>query len=216
MKAIHHARPSAPPLFTGFPYILTHFAGCLYHVILLPQANGQGGSHHIETARHQAQANSLPTWLVLSENKALFFDVGVVRLPVPVPVPRPRSIVFGKLITQEVLPEEREIIIRYFSLALHADFLHGAGPALYVGDLTKGGRPASDAEIDQFSGRQLNGVPKGLTQCAVCHGWHGTCLDTTIPQLLVSIHCRCQNNNRLEYHGGAYRPCIQYSTKLTA
>ena len=195
MKPIPHQTPSEIPLFKGFPYILTHFTGCLYHMILLPQENGQQASHHIGIARHQAQANQLPTWLVLSENQALFFDAGLC-LPVAVTIPRPRSIVFGKLITQEVIPEEREILIRYLSLCLHAHFLHGDGPALYVGDLTRGGHPASDAEVDQFSGRRPNGVPRGLRQCAVCQGWYGVCLDTTVPHLLVSVHCRCQNDNR--------------------
>ncbi len=194
MKPILHQTSSEAALFKSFPYLLSHLAGCLYHIILLPPANGQQGSPQIETARYQAQANRLPTLLVTSEKEALFFDAGL-RIPAVVPVPRPRSIVFGKLITQEVIPEEKEILIRYLSLSLHADFLHGDGPALYVGDLAKGGRPASDAEIDQFSGRQPNGVLKGLRQCSSCQGWYGTCLDTNMPRLLVSVHCRCQNNN---------------------
>ena len=198
------------PLFKGFPYILTHFAGCLYHIILLPQGNGQLGSPQIEIARYQVQSNRLPTWLVLSEKEALFFDAG---LPMPgvVTVPRPRSLVFGEMVPQEVIPEEREILIRYLNLSLHADFLHGDGPAFYVGDLTKGGRPASAAEIDQFSGRQPNGVPKGLRPCAICQGWHGRCLDTTTPYLLVSVHCRCQNNNRCARCGQ-----LLYGLKLNA
>jgi hypothetical protein len=195
MKTLFHDTPLKAPLFKGFPYLLTHFAGCLYHIILLPQANRPQGSHQIEIAQYQAQANKLPTWLVVSEKEALFFDGGL-RLPVAVTVPRPRSTVFGKLVPQEVIPEEREILIRYMTLSLHADSLHGDGPALYVGDLTKGGRPACDAEIDQLSGCQPNGVPKGLRQCAICQGWYGMCLDTTVPRLLVNVHCRCQNENR--------------------
>jgi hypothetical protein len=193
MNPFPHQKSLEAPLFKGFPYILTHLAGCLYHIILLPQASSP--SHHIETARHQAQANRLPTWLVASEQEAQFFQIGF-RLPVVVPVPQPRSIVFGKLISQEAIPEEREILIRYLTLSLHSHFLHGDGPALYVGDLTKGGRPVTDAEIEKLSGCQRNGIPKGLRQCAVCLGWYGICLDTTIPDLLVSVHCRCQNDNR--------------------
>jgi hypothetical protein len=133
--------------------------------------------------------------LVVSEIEALFFDAGL-HLPGPAPVPRPQSIVLGKLITQDVIPEDGEILMRYISLAIHADFLHGDGPALYVGDLTKGGRPPSNTEIKRLSGRQPNGVPKGLRECAICEGWYGTCFDTTVSDLLVSVHCRCQNNNR--------------------
>jgi len=210
MKPFPHQTSSEAPLFKGFPYLLTHLAGCLYHVILLPQANGQLRPHQIETARYQAQTNRLPTWLVLSEKEALFFDAGLC-IPVAVTVPRPRSIVFGKLVSQEVIPGEREIIIRYLTLSLHADFLHSDGPALYVGDLTKGGRPASAAEMDQFSDRQPNGVPKGLRQCAICQGWYGICLDTTMPRLLVSVHCRCQNNNRCARCGQ-----LLYGLKLNA
>jgi len=195
MKPSFLARPTPPPLFTGFPYILTHFAGCLYHIILLPKATGLHEPNQFETARQQSQANRLPTWLVVSEMEAVFFEPGL-SIAVSVTTPRPRSITFGKLLTKEAIPEGKEILGRYRALLLHADFLHGHGPAYFVGDLTKGGRPASDAEIHRFNGRQPNGLPKGLRQCSICQQWYGLCLDTNIPRLLVSVQCLCQNDNR--------------------
>lgn len=41
MNAIPNQQDSEPALFKGFPYILTHFTGELFHVILLPRASGQ-------------------------------------------------------------------------------------------------------------------------------------------------------------------------------
>jgi len=193
MKPIPHQTSSEAPLFKGFPYILTHLAGCLYHIILLPQAGGH--SPQIDTARHQAQANRLPTWLVVSETEALFFEAGLY-VPGKVAVPRPRSILYGKLVPQEVIPEEREILFRYLTLGLHVDYLHGDGPGLFVGDVTKGGRPARAAEVDRLSGHQSTGVPRGLRQCTTCRAWYGACLDTADPYLLVRVHCRCQADNR--------------------
>jgi hypothetical protein len=195
MKTFSSKTSARPALFKGFRYILTYFGGCLYHIILLPQADAQPNLPHIETARYQVQANRLPTWLVTSEHEALFVD-SATDLSAVVPVPRPRSLLFGKLLSHAVIPETREILDRYLTLSLHAAYLHGDVPALLVGDPTKGGRPASPVEIARLSGRQPNGIPNGLRQCATCLEWCGACLDPTVPRLLVNVHCRCQNQNR--------------------
>jgi hypothetical protein len=208
MKSIPNQPISEPALFQGFPYILTHFTGRLYHVILLPQTNRHQALHQIQTVRYQAESNKLPTWLVLSDNRALFFDIAACN---PASVPRPGAIAFGNLVTREVIPETGEILTRYLALNLHADHLHGSGPAFYVGNLAKGGRPASAAEIERLNGRQSNGVPKGLRRCATCREWIGACLDTTIPRLFVNVHCRCRNENRCARCGQ-----LLYDRKLNA
>lgn len=43
-----------------------------------------------------------------------------------------------------------------------------------LGDLTKGGRPATDAERLRLAGLNSDGVPQGLTQCPVCAEWRGS------------------------------------------
>jgi len=189
--------PSSPPLFKGFPYLLSHLNGELYHIILLPRTAEQQDPQQFKTAHDQAWANHLPTWLVTSEHEAWLFGYAMY-LPSVVQshVPRPSAIAFGKLVTQEAIPETGEIITRYLTLCLHANHVNGGGSTIYVGDLTKGGRPANGWQIDQLSGRQPNGVPKGLQQCATCREWRGTCLDTNIPDLLVNVSCSCYNANR--------------------
>lgn len=195
MKTFPSTTSSKPALFKGFPYTLTHLAGCLYHVILLPQADGRPTTDQIESVRYQTQHNNLSTWLVVSDQEALLFQAGL-DLPAVVPVPRPRSILFGKLLPQEVIPETKEILIRYLNLSLHADSLQGDGPPLFVSDPFKGGRLACAVELVALAGRQPNGVPKGLRQCPTCGDWHGLCLDTRLERFLVVVHCRCQNDNR--------------------
>jgi len=194
MNEVPYAALPEPPLFKGFPYILSHFTGESFHVILLPQ--GREAPDQYEIAWYQALANKLPTVLVQSENEAVYANISAFPAPpIPVPVPRPRYIAFGKLVTEEVIPEEEEILSRYISLSLHADLLNGGGPSLYVGNLAKGGRLATADEINQLRGRQPNGVPTGLQQCATCREWRGICLDSTVPRLVVSVHCRCENNS---------------------
>ena len=71
------------------------------------------------------------------------------------------------------------------------------GEAL-VGDLTKGGRPATEEERLRLAGRNADGVPHGLTQCPVCAEWRGECLDPdpVCAGQIVQVRCRCDNNTR--------------------
>ncbi len=67
-----------------------------------------------------------------------------------------------------------------------------------VGDLTKGGRPATDEERLRLAGLNSDGVPQGLTQCPVCAEWRGECLDPSaaFAGQVMQVHCRCANWNR--------------------
>ena len=67
-----------------------------------------------------------------------------------------------------------------------------------VGDLTKGGRPATEEERVRLAGLNADGVPKGLTRCPVCAEWRGKCLDPNpvFAGQLVPVHCRCANDTR--------------------
>ena len=67
-----------------------------------------------------------------------------------------------------------------------------------VGDLSKGGRDATEIELRTLAGRQRGGVPVGLVQCGDCGGWRGECLDPS-PQFVgkvMRVCCRCENENR--------------------
>jgi len=193
MKAIPNQPDLKPVLFTGFPYILSRFTGELYHVILLPKHKPE----QLQVAWHLAVASKLPTLLIKSDYEALYVDITSCPAPaIPASVPRPRYIAFGKLVTKDVIPADQEILNRYMALSLYAEYLHGPGSAYYVGNVAKGGRPATDDEVKILSGRLSNGVPTGLRQCRACGHWHGICLDTDIPRLLVEVNCQCENRNR--------------------
>lgn len=67
-----------------------------------------------------------------------------------------------------------------------------------LGDVTKGGKPATAEERILLEGRQANGVPRGLTRCAACPRWRGSCLD---PEpcwdgLVMRVACLCENDTR--------------------
>jgi hypothetical protein len=66
------------------------------------------------------------------------------------------------------------------------------------GDLTKGGRLASETEQRIFEGVTSEGIPVGLSPCASCTEWRGRCVDLN-PEgggLIVTVSCRCENENR--------------------
>jgi len=65
-----------------------------------------------------------------------------------------------------------------------------------LGDSMKGGRPATQEEIQRLSGTQDGGIPKGLSRCSICGEWKGECLDPE-PQwegLVMTRHCVCDQN----------------------
>jgi hypothetical protein len=74
--------------------------------------------------------------------------------------------------------------------------LNGSGRIVF-GDLTKGGREASPAELRKLRGARKNGVPRGLKRCRTCGDWFGQCLDPA-PQFsrkVMQVHCLRQNRN---------------------
>src|SRR5206468_8251859 len=95
------------------------------------------------------------------------------------------AVVTRQLKTARPLPPTDELLRRQTALeaaireypARRAEALRQRGmlpPADFVvGDLTKGGRDATPAELAALSGRQSNGVPIGLALCADCGLWKG-------------------------------------------
>jgi hypothetical protein len=66
-----------------------------------------------------------------------------------------------------------------------------------LGDVSKGGRLATEEERRALCGTTEQGIPRGLSQCPVCGEWKGQCLDT-IPsgKIIVTVSCHCENTNR--------------------
>lgn len=66
-----------------------------------------------------------------------------------------------------------------------------------MGDLTKGGHPASAEELARLGGLEVNGVPWGLVLCGSCGLWRGQCLDPS-PEFrgkVMTVSCLCDNRN---------------------
>ena len=54
-------------------------------------------------------------------------------------------------------------------------------------------------------------VPKGLWPCLRCGEWRGDCFDTVLRELVVRVHCACENDNCRAACGE-----LLYSRKLNA
>ena len=195
------------------PYLVVEIVAGLYHVAVLP---ADFSDDHLEAvARAQVQANRLDACLVLGERRVLAIHAeGVERL-----VAEPPFRLFGHwssaavtrgLRTARPLPPTDEVLRRQSALeaaikeypARRAEVLRQRGmlPSadFVVGDLTKGGRDATPAELEGLSGRQANGVPNGLGLCADCGFWKGQCLDphAEFRGKVMRVHCGCDNWNR--------------------
>jgi len=195
------------------PYLLVELVAALYHLTVLPAEFGDDDLEAI--ARAQVQANRLAACLILGERRVLAIDAeGVERRETEVPFRLfghwISAAVTRRLRTARPLPPTDEVLRRQTALeaaireypARRAEVLRQRGmlPSadFVVGDLTKGGRAATPAELAALSGRQPNGVPVGLVQCADCGLWKGECLDPS-PEFrgkIMRVCCRCENQNR--------------------
>ena len=181
------------PVFEGFPYLVTRVVDALHHILLLPRA------WDIEQlapfANKQARANKLPTCLVLAEDLCIYFreDGSGLRSS---DIPRGSSIVSGKLAPAEPVPESEELAIRRMELILREEAQSRDGTTYIMGDLTKGGRFPTPDEEERLAGTHAGNVPKGLLPCLCCGEWRGKCFDTVLRELVVRVHCTCENDNR--------------------
>src|SRR5882724_3399971 len=195
------------------PYLLVELVAALYHLTVLPADLPEDDLNAI--ARAQVQANRLAACLVLGERRVLAIDAeGVERVETDIPFRLfghwISAAVTRRLKTTRPLPPTDEVLRRQTSLeaaikeypARRAEVLRQRGmlpPADFVvGDLTKGGRDATPAELAALSGRQSNGVPMGLVVCADCGLWKGECLDPSAEfrGKVMRVHCGCDNWNR--------------------
>lgn len=195
-------------LFEGFPYLVTRIVPAMYHIIVLPDDLGAGDL--LDIARRQVQANALPTCLARAADSAIFIAPGG-REDRAEP-PRGGIIVTDRLRPCRSFPATGTLTARRSALARHVAAVTPRS-GYVVGDLTKGGRPATLEETVVLAGRQPNGVPRGLVRCGRCAEWRGRCLDPS-PELagqVMDVHCRCANDNRCAACGG-----LLHTRKLNA
>jgi hypothetical protein len=178
--------------FDCFPYVVTRIVPSLYHIILLPME--WGPDHLYGFAQRQWQANRLPTNIVILPNACVYFDSDGDHFSDAIPAGG--TVISAKLHPVEEVPVTDHIVTRTRLLELFVAEQHpGGGAVIRLGDLTKGGRLPSPDEEARLRGTDQDGIPKGLARCPACQEWKGTCFDTLIPQFIVRVSCRCENDN---------------------
>jgi hypothetical protein len=185
---------SSHPSFRGFPYLVTRVVPALYHVILLPAR--LSASELRVLARQQVLVNRLDTCLVLAGNRVVYFDPSGDSRDTDTP-PADGSVITGQLSAPVDFPDLEELRTRQEQLDQFAAASRAHG-GYVMGDLTKGGRPATDEELCRFAGTEAHGRPVGLDRCAQCNGYRGMCLDPgeNFRGQVMTVYCACENHNR--------------------
>lgn len=187
------AGPQLLPNFAGTPYIATQLDVAFYHLILLPL---EWQEESFDLAVRQAAANQLPTFLVLDRRAGFAFsglgEYGFVSI---FPV-HGMTLVQDRLYPALEIPPSEELETRREALESYAKQTRGG--RYILGDLSKGGRMPTEAELGSLSGSEETGAPKGLELCEHCWDWRGICLDCNphLPQMVVRVSCLCDNVNR--------------------
>jgi len=181
------------PLFSGFPYLVTRIVPRLYHITLIAKNLDTNTAIHV--GLDEVKMNRLPACVVLAEKDCVYIqdDGRVDRSESP---PRGGTVVFDQLVPGFLSYHDPSFDDR---MSLLEDFVSGLKrDGVMLGDISKGGRPATSEELQDLSGFQENGVPSGLSQCPTCGDWFGECLDPNrnFEGLVMRVHCLCENNNR--------------------
>ena len=173
--------------------MLTKVVGAMHHIILLPGDRSEVELRQL--ARRQAAANKLPACLVIESDWVLYLnpDSGETQ---STELPETDIFIFEKLRAVEDFAQTEELHQRKSQLKI---FTETTGPqsGYLMGDLTKGGRPASAEELLRLKGRPENGIPKGLKQCPKCCEWRGECLDPSpeFKDKLMRVYCLCETKS---------------------
>jgi len=180
------------PRFDGYPYIVVRLQPAFYHLGSVPSDRPLSALR--EVARCQAQMNDLQVCLALASNFCFFYEPGGTESE-STATPRGGLVVSGILECAEEFPPTPELVGRQARLQSFVKNLKQEGCAF--GDLTKGGRQADELEAKRLAGRQPNGIPLGLSQCATCGEWRGECIDPNplLGGVVVRTHCVCENRN---------------------
>jgi len=197
------------PVFGGFPYLVTRMVASLHHILLLPRC--WGIDRLAAFAMKQAAANRLPTCLVLAGDHCVYLQEDGSGYPSH-DIPSGANVSSERLAPAEPLPESTDMAIRRMRLVLFEEVQHeGPGTKILTGDLLKGGRLPTPEEKELLAGTHAGGVPKGLLPCLQCGDWRGECFDTLCRELVVRVHCTCENDNRCARCGG-----LLFDRKLNA
>ena len=182
------------PAFDGFPYLVTLVTKQLYHIAVLPKTLETLDAYR-EIAQQQVAANRLQSCLGLGTDQAIYVRLDGSERWSPT-IPSGAIVVTGRLQLSRKFPDTAELADRV--ALLHRFLEEHAVTGYMLGDILKGGRPATPGEIKTLKGSQANGVPKGLERCADCMDWRGPCLDPgpTWAGLRMTVECRCANDDR--------------------
>jgi hypothetical protein len=183
-------------IFDGFPYLIVHPALGINHIILLPRGLSYYTLQWI--AYQQFWANRLPVSLVMAA------DSSIVHLPEGGLVKAfkmlfPGFPVAGSIRSCVRFSKGGELCERASSLEKFIADHPITG--FRFGNPWKEGRPATIDESVWLSGRDADGVPRGLQRCPTCGDWKGECLDFHLQKSLdedvvVPVACSCENWNR--------------------
>ena len=191
------AEPHLPPVFDGYPYLVTRIGhSALRHLAVLPAEWPH--ERLLDLAVRQALANRLDTCLCMGPASAVYVsaDSGTQEASF-VPFGGP---VVDRLVLAEVLAETPDLASRRDALRRFAAANQGSG--YIVGDGLERGELADDADIERLSGVSAADIPNGLTRCSECRWLRGDYLalrgqgNGDMRPRVIRVHCRCENHNR--------------------
>ena len=196
-------------VFSGFPYLMTCIVRSMYHFIILPSSWSR--IRLFTMAKLQSLQNRLDTFLILSPREFVLFPAYSQDQFVETP-PACSVYISDKLRPLYEIPDEPELKNRKEKLSQVIEEVQSRGGYIF-GDLSKGGRRATVAELQALKGFQKDRIPVGLAKCWRCGFYRGTCLDPSpvFSGLVMKVYCRCENDNRCARCG---QPLYQF--KLNA
>lgn len=184
------------PAYDDFPYLWTRVVTGFYHIIPLPATVDEATLRTF--ARYQLTCNQLPTCLVLGPRTSIYINpYGLEEISNC--IPRGGIVVDGQLAPWAGIEQTDWCEAKSNRLKAYVARQVPSTRSTYIlGDLTKGGRPATPEELTCLAGLNADGVPNGLSRCPICSGWKGQCLDPspTFHGQLMTVVCRCENDNR--------------------
>lgn len=178
--------------FDGFPYFVTRFGPAIYHISVLPDLPPD---HLREIAARQFRFNRFESCLVTGPDAGIYYhpDGEIVGSPT---IPTGGMLLTGGLKLCCDISQNPDVAYRQARLS---DYIRSRKQSGFlIGNLFKDSRAATRSELTRLSGRQKNGIPKGLSQCDKCGDWRGECLELNpnLKNMIVRVRCRCENVHR--------------------
>jgi hypothetical protein len=182
------------PRFDGFPYISTRVVPALYHIILLPA--GVGEAELVRLTEQQTLANQLSSCLVVASDRAIYCESDGRTVVSNEPPWGGKTIAEGLVPAVDCDDGSEDFRARQDRLADMIDHARRANVHI-LGDVTKGGRAATEQEREALTGVLPDGRPRGLSHCLDCGDWKGVCLDSSaqFAGQVMTVHCYCDNRN---------------------